>query len=196
MRAVVVEAHGGPEVLQVREVPDPEPGPGELLVAVAAAGVNFIDAYMRSGLYPTSLPFVSGSEGAGVVQGVGEGVTEFAEGDVVAWAMVEGAGYAELALVPAARAVPVPEGVALETAAAVMLQGMTANYLCESTFPARAGQTALVHAAAGGLGLLLTQMLTRKRVRVIGTTSTDEKEQLARGAGATEVVRLRSFGLR
>ena len=189
MRAVVVEAHGGPEVLQVREVPDPEPGPGELLVAVAAAGVNFIDAYQRSGLYPMELPFVCGSEGAGVVRGVGEGVTEFAEGDVVAWAMLAGTGYAELALVPAARAVPVPEGVALETAAAVMLQGMTAHFLCESTFPARAGQTALVHAAAGGLGLLLTQMLTRKGVRVIGTTSTDEKEQLARGAGAAEVVR-------
>lgn len=189
MRAVVVEAHGGPEVLQVREVPDPEPGPGELLIGVAAAGVNFIDAYRRVGLYPASLPFVSGSEGAGVIRGVGEGVTEFTEGDVVAWAMVEGAGYAELAVVPAARAVPVPEGVALETAAAVMLQGMTAHYLCESTFPARAGQTALVHAAAGGMGLLLTQMLTSKGVRVIGTTSTDEKEQLARGAGAAEVVR-------
>lgn len=189
MRAVVVEAHGGPEVLQVREVPDPEPGPGELLVSVAAAGVNFIDAYRRSGLYPASPPFVCGSEGAGVVQGVGEGVTELAAGDAVAWAMVEGAGYAELALVPAERAVPVPEGVALETAAAVMLQGMTAHYLCESTYPARAGQTALVHAAAGGMGLLLTQMLARKGVRVIGTTSTDEKEQLARGAGAAEVVR-------
>lgn len=189
MRAVVVETHGGPEVLQVREVPDPEPGPGELLVAVAAAGVNFIDAYRRSGLYPASLPFVSGSEGAGAVRGVGEGVTEFAEGDVVAWAMVEGAGYAELVLVPAERAVPVPEGVDLETAAAAMLQGMTAHYLCESTFPARAGQTALVHAAAGGTGLMLTQMLARKGVRVIGTTSTAEKEQLARGAGAQEVVR-------
>lgn len=189
MRAVVVEGHGGPEVLQSREVPDPEPGPGELLVAVAAAGVNFIDSYKRSGLYPMSLPFVSGSEGAGVVRGVGEGVTEFAEGDLVAWAMVDGAGYAELVLVPAARAVPVPAGVAPETAAAVMLQGMTAHYLCESTFPARAGQTALVHAAAGGMGLLLTQMLARKGVRVIGTTSTDEKEQLARAAGAAEVIR-------
>lgn len=189
MRAVVVEAHGGPEVLHVSELPDPEPGPGELLVAVAAAGVNFIDTYQRSGIYPTSPPFVSGSEGAGVVRQVGEGVTELAEGDTVAWAMVEGAGCAELAVVPAARAVPVPEGVALETAAAVMLQGMTAHYLCESTFPARAGQSALLHAAAGGVGLLLTQMLARKGVRVIGTTSTDEKERLARDAGAAEVVR-------
>jgi NADPH2:quinone reductase len=189
VRAVVVAVHGGPEVLQVREVADPQPGPGELLVAVAAAGVNFIDAYRRSGVYPGSPPFVCGSEGAGVVRGTGEGVSEFAEGDGVAWAMVEGAGYAEQVLLPAPRAVPVPEGVALDRAAAVILQGMTAHYLCESTYPARAGQTALVHAAAGGTGLLLTQMLARKGVRVIGTTSTDEKEQLARAAGAQEVVR-------
>ena len=189
MRAVVVESTGGPEVLQVREVPDPRPGPGELLVEVAASGVNFIDAYKRSGLYAMQLPFVSGSEAAGTVRTTGEGVTGVAVGDRVAWAMVDGAGYAELAVVPAERAVPVPEGVDLETAAAVMLQGMTAHYLCESTFPAREGQTALVHATAGGMGLLLTQMLSRKGVRVIGTTSTAEKEQLARGAGAAEVIR-------
>jgi len=196
MRAVVVESTGGPEVLTVQEVDQPEPGPGELRVDVTAAGVNFIDVYHRTGAYPLPLPLRPGSEGAGTVSAVGEGVHGVAVGDPVAWAMVQGAGYAEQVLLPAERAVPVPAEVDLEVAAAVMLQGMTAHYLCESTYPARSGETALVHAAAGGLGLLLTQMLSAKGVRVIGTTSTAEKEKLARGAGAAEVVRYTEQDLR
>jgi len=186
---VVVEQTGGPEVLRVEDVEAPVPGPGEVLVDVAAAGVNFIDVYERTGGYPKELPFVAGSEGAGAVTAVGEGVTDFAVGDRVAWAMVAGSGYAEQAAVPADRVVRVPDGVESETAAALMLQGMTAHYLCESTYPAHSGETALVHAAAGGVGLLLTQMLAAKGVRVIATTSTEEKAELARGAGAAEVVR-------
>lgn len=189
MRAVVVEQTGGPEVLRVGDIEAPAPGTGEVLVDVAAAGVNFIDVYERTGGYPKELPFVVGSEGAGTVTAVGDGVTDVAVGDRVAWAMVPGTGYAEQAAVPAERVVRVPEGVDSETAAAVMLQGMTAHYLCESTYPARSGETALVHAAAGGVGLLLTQMLAAKGVRVIATTSTEEKAELARGAGAAEVVR-------
>jgi NADPH2:quinone reductase len=196
MRAVVVESTGGPEVLTVREVEQPEPGPSELRVDVSAAGVNFIDVYFRTGAYPLPLPFQLGSEGAGTVSAVGEGVDDVAVGDRVAWAMVRGAGYAEQVVLPAERTVPVPDGVSLEVAAAVMLQGMTAQYLSESTYPARSGETALVHAAAGGLGLLLTQMLSAKGVRVIGTTSTEEKERLARGAGAAEVVRYTEEDLR
>jgi NADPH2:quinone reductase len=188
VRAVVVEQTGGPEALIVKEVDAPTPGPGEILVDVAASGVNFIDTYQREGLYPKPLPFVVGSEGAGTVAQVGADVEGVSVGDVVAWAMVDGGGYAEQVVVPAARVVPVPDGVDPEVAAALMLQGMTAHYLCESTYPVVAGETALVHAAAGGLGLLLTQMLARKGVRVIGTTSTEEKAALARGAGAAEVV--------
>ena len=188
MRAVVVEQTGGPEVLRVGDIEAPVPGPGDVLVVVAAAGVNFIDVYERTGGYPKELPFVLGSEGAGTVTAVGDGVTDVAVGYRVAWAMVPGTGYTEQAAVPAERVVRVPEGVDSETAAAVMLQGMTAHYLCESTYPARSGETALVHAAAGGVGLLLTQMLAAKGVRVIATTSTEEKAELARGAGADEVV--------
>jgi NADPH:quinone reductase len=158
-------------------------------VDVAASGVNFIDVYQRKGVYSKELPFVAGSEGAGTVSAVGAEVTDLRVGDLVAWAMVDGAGYAEQVVVPAERAVPVPDGVDLETAAAAMLQGMTAHFLSHATFPARAGHTALVHAAAGGVGGLLTQMLTRAGVLVIATTSTDEKEQLARAAGAAEVIR-------
>lgn len=189
MRAVVVEQTGGPEALTVKEVEPPTPGPGEILVDVAASGVNFIDTYQREGIYPKPLPFVVGAEGAGTVSQVGADVDGVSVGDVVAWAMVDGGGYAEQVVVPAARVVPVPDGVAPEVAAAAMLQGMTAHYLCEATYPVVAGETALVHAAAGGLGLLLTQMLARKGVRVIGTTSTEEKAALAKGAGAAEVVR-------
>jgi NADPH2:quinone reductase len=189
VRAVVVEQNGGPEVLQVKEVAAPEPGPDELLVDVAAAGVNFIDVYERTGVYPKPLPLVVGSEGAGTVVAVGSAVTGLAVGDRVAWAMVGGAGYAQQVVVPASRVVEVPEEVDSETAAAAMLQGMTAHYLCESTHPARSGETALVHAAAGGVGLLLTQMLAAKGVRVIATTSTEEKSALARQAGADEVIR-------
>jgi NADPH2:quinone reductase len=189
MRAVLVESFGGPEVLRVRDLPAPEPGPGQVVVDVAASGVNFLDCYQRAGKYDLPLPLVAGSEGAGVVSAVGEGVTDVSLGDRVAWAMVTGGGYAHQVLLPADRVVPVPADVDLDLAAGAMLQGMTAHYLTESTFPARAGQTALVHAAAGGLGLLLTQVLVAKGVRVIGTTSTEEKAALAREAGAGEVVR-------
>jgi len=189
MRAVLVQKTGGPEVLVVQDLPTPEPGPGELRVDVAAAGVNYIDVYYRTGAYPLQTPFIVGSEGAGVVSAVGDGVTGFQVGDHVAWAMVPGAGYAEQVIVPAGRAVPVPAGIDDETAAAVLLQGMTAQYLTRSTYPAQAGETALVHAAAGGVGLLLTQVLSTRGVRVIGTTSTDDKAALAREAGAAEVIR-------
>jgi NADPH:quinone reductase len=189
MRAVMVHENGGPEVLTTEDVPSPDPGPGELLVDVAAAGVNFIDVYYRTGAYPMPTPFVVGTEGAGVVSAVGAGVTDHAAGDHVAWAMVPGAGYAEKVIVPAARAVPVPAGIDLETAGAILLQGMTAHYLTRSTYPARAGETALVHAAAGGVGLLLTQVLSHRGVRVIATTSTAAKEALALEAGAAEVIR-------
>jgi NADPH2:quinone reductase len=188
MRAIVVERHGGPEVLGVVDREVPEPGPGQVRVDVAASGVNFIDIYERTGAYPTQPPFVAGSEGAGTVSAVGPGVVNVSVGDRVAWAMVPGGGYAEVVVVPADRMVPVPEEVSLDTAAAVMLQGMTAHYLCESTFPIRAGQTALVHAAAGGMGLLLTQMISGKGARVIGTTSSADKAALAKEAGAAEVV--------
>lgn len=189
MRAVVVEQTGGPEVLELVERPDPEPGPDELLVDVEAAGLNFIDVYQREGRYPLQLPFVAGSEGAGVVRAVGAQVRDVRAGDRVAWAMVTGAGYATSALVPAARAVPVPDGVTTEQAAAVLLQGMTAHFLCRSTFPVQAGQDVLVHAAAGGVGLLLTQMVAGLGAQVIATVSTDAKAELARGAGAADVVR-------
>lgn len=195
MRVVVVHQHGGPEVLTVEERPVPKPGPGQVLVDVAAAGVNFIDIYQRSGAYPMELPYVVGSEGAGTVRQVGAGVEDIAAGDRVAWAMVPGTGGAEQVLVPADRCVPVPEGVELEQAAAVMLQGMTAHYLVESTFPARAGQWALVHAAAGGVGLLLCQLLAAKGVHVIGTTSSQAKADLALAAGAEQVVLYREQDL-
>ena len=189
MRSVVVTRSGGPEVLELQERPDPQPGDGQVLVEVEAAGVNFIDVYQREGRYPLEPPFTAGNEGAGVVRAVGDGVSDVAVGDRVAWAMVNGTGYSSLAVVPAARVVPVPEGVTTEQAAAVLLQGMTAHYLCESTYPVQAGDDVLVHAAAGGTGLLLTQLVARKGGRVIATVSTDDKEALARGAGAAEVVR-------
>jgi NADPH2:quinone reductase len=188
MRAIVVPETGGPEVLNVTEVADPQPGPGRVLVSVAAAGVNFIDTYQRSGLYPMQLPFTPGAEGAGRVLAVGEGVTDFAVGDAVAWGDV-GGSYAEQVIAPADRLVPVPDGVPLDTAAAAMLQGMTAHYLTRTTYPIQAGETALVHAAAGGMGLLLTQLIKAAGAKVIGTVSTEEKAKLAREAGADEVVR-------
>lgn len=188
MRAVVVESPGGPDALRVVDRPTPEPGSGQVRVDVAAAGVNFIDTYQRSGAYPMPVPFVVGSEGAGRVAAVGEGVGGMAVGDRVTWAMVAGTGYTEQAVVPATMLVPVPAALSDEVAAAAMLQGMTAHYLVESTFPAQEGQTALVHAAAGGVGLLLCQLLRAKGVRVIGTTSTQEKADLARAAGAAEIV--------
>ena len=189
MRAVVVTRTGGPEVLEVQERPDPSPGPQEVLVDVDAAGVNFIDVYQREGRYPLEAPFVAGSEGAGVVRATGDEVQDLRPGDRVGWAMVNGTGYNSAAVIPAARAVPIPDGVTSEQAAAVLLQGMTAHYLCETTFRVTAGDEVLVHAAAGGTGLLLTQMVARKGGRVIATVSTAEKEELARAAGASEVVR-------
>jgi NADPH:quinone reductase len=188
MRAVVATRHGGPEVLEVQEREVADPGPGQLLVDVAAAGVNFVDTYHRSGLYPGETPHVVGREGAGRVVEVGEGVTEFSPGDRVGWVSVPGSS-AERALVDAARAVPIPDGVSDEQAAAVLLQGLTAHYLSHSTYPVEQGETVLVHAAAGGVGLLLTQMIKRRGGRVIGTVSTAEKERLAREAGADEVIR-------
>src|SRR6266536_2246536 len=163
MRAIVVRRTGGPEVLEAAEVPDPQPGPGQLLVDVAAAGVNFMDIYQREGRPPYSpgLPYVPGAEGAGTVLTAGLDVTGFAAGDRVAWTGVPGS-YASRAVVPAASALPVPDGVGLETAAAVLLQGMTAHYLSHDTFPVGNGDTVVVHAAAGGVGLLLTQMVTMR----------------------------------
>jgi len=189
MRAVVVKETGGPEVLVAQDLPRPEPGPGEVRVDVSAAGVNFIDVYYRMGAYPMPTPFVAGSEGAGVVSAVGTGVTDWKEGDHAVWAMVPGAGYAEQVIVPAERAVPVPAGIDDETAGAVFLQGMTAHFLTSSTYAARAGETALVHAAAGGVGLLLTQVLATRGVRVIATTSSEAKAAIAVEAGAAEVIR-------
>ena len=188
MRAIQITESGGPEVLIPTELPDPTPGPGELLVEVAVAGVNYIDTYQRQGIYPMQLPFVPGMEGAGRVREVGAGVTGFATGDRVAWANTLG-GYAELAAIPADEAVPVPDGVSDEAAVGAALQGMTAHYLLHDSHPVRAGEDVLVHAAAGGVGLLLTQWATRLGARVIATVSTAEKEELARGAGAAEVIR-------
>ncbi len=186
--AVVVRATGGPEVLELAQVEVPAPGPGELLVDVAAAGVNYIDTYHRRGLYPRELPFTPGSEGAGVVGAVGEGVTDFAVGDHVAWTDAPGS-YASRAIVPARAAFAVPDGIDDEVAAAAMLQGLTAHYLVTSTFPVKPGDTVLVHAAAGGVGLLLVQAAKSRGGKVIGTVSTAEKERLAREAGADEVIR-------
>jgi len=187
VRAVQITRTGGPEVLTVTELPDPAPGPGQVLVAVEAVGVNFIDTYRRGGVYPVALPSVLGSEGAGRVLALGDGVGEFAVGDLVAWK--EGPGsYAEQVLVAAAELVPVPHGVDATTAAAVLLQGLTAHYLCTDTFPVTDGTWALLHAGAGGVGLLLTQMIRLRGGHVLTTTSTPEKAELSRGAGADRVV--------
>ncbi|MFC4561303.1 quinone oxidoreductase family protein [Nocardiopsis mangrovi] len=188
MRAIVIEEQGGPEVMREAEADAPRPGPGEVAVAVEAAGVNFIDVYQRSGAYPVPTPFTPGVEAAGTVAAVGEGVTGVAIGDRVAWVMVPGA-YAERAVVPADRTVPVPDGVTTEQAAAVLLQGLTAHYLTHSTYPVQSGDTVVVHAAAGGTGLLLVQLAKARGAHVIGTVSTAAKEELAREAGADEVIR-------
>lgn len=188
MRAVIVGEYGGPEVLTVTERPDPEATPGHVVVQLAAAGVNYIDTYQRAGVgaYRQELPFVVGSEGAGTVTAVGEGVTDIAVGDRVAWTGA-GSGYAEKVALPADRAVPVPAGIDLRIAAAVMLQGMTAHYLTTSTFGVKEGNVAVVHAAAGGVGLLLTQMIRRRGGIVVGTTSSSAKAELALSAGANYV---------
>ena len=187
MRAIRVHTHGGPEVLELDEVPVPVPGPGQALVRIEAAGVNFIDIYHRSGLYKVPLPMVPGQEGAGVVSAVGPDAAGVAIGDRVGYTGVLGA-YAEFAVVPADRLVPLPPGVTARQAAAVLLQGITAHYLATSTYRLAAGETCLVHAAAGGLGLLLCQIAKRLGARVIGTVSTEAKAELARGAGADEVI--------
>ena len=187
MKAVQVREHGGPEVLTVTEVQQPEPGPGQVLIEVAAAGVNFIDVYHRTGLYPQKLPLVPGGEGAGRVVAVGSGVDPELVGRRVVTSSLT-SGYAEYALAPADRVVPVPEALSDEVAAAVFLQGLTAHYLTHDCYPVRAGDTVLVHAAAGGVGLLLTQLATKLGARVIGTVSTPEKEKLARAAGAAYVL--------
>lgn len=190
--AIVVQQSGGPEVLTLASADRPEPGPGQLLVKVAAAGVNFIETYQRSGAYAVEHPFTPGAEAAGTVETLGPDTAGFEVGDRVAFA--EGKGtYAEYALVDADRALPVPDGVDLETAAALPLQGMTAHYLINSTFPVRQEHTVLVHAGAGGVGLLLIQLLKAKGARVITTVSTAEKEDLARSAGADEVLRYEGF---
>ncbi|NIJ11745.1 NADPH2:quinone reductase [Saccharomonospora amisosensis] len=186
--AVRVRRTGGPEVLEVSDVEIGGPGPREILVDVAAAGVNFIDTYQRSGIYPMELPYTPGLEGAGTVAAVGSEVHDFAVGDRVAWQGTPG-GYAQQALVPADIAFAVPDGVSDESAAALLLQGITAHYLLNSTYAVSEGETVLVHAAAGGVGLLLVQLAKAKGARVIGTVSTPEKEQLARDAGADEVIR-------
>jgi len=187
-QAVWVRATGGPEVLSLESASPAEPGPGTVRVRSAAAGVNFIDVYFRTGLYPRPLPFVLGLEGAGTIEAVGEGVAGFAPGDRVAWASAPGS-YADHVIAPARMIVPVPDGIASDVAAAAMLQGMTAHYLTHGVRETRPGDVALVHAAAGGVGLLLVQMLKAAGATVVGTCSTAEKEALARGAGADHVVR-------
>ena len=187
MKAIRVHGVGGPEVLRYEEIPVPAPGPGQALVRVEAAGLNFIDVYERTGLYQVELPRTLGVEAAGVVTAVGPEVTSLAPGDRVAYTGVAGAD-AEYAAVPADRLVPLPPGVSTRQAAAVLLQGMTAHYLASSTYALRAGDTCLVHAAAGGLGLLLCQIAKRRGARVIGTVSTEAKAALARAAGADDII--------
>ena len=188
MQVVRIQQQGGPEVMRVEEVPTPEPGEGQVRVRVAAAGVNFIDIYHRSGQYKVVLPFVVGVEGAGVVDAAGQDVTEFKVGDAVAWAGVPGS-YATHVLAPADRLVPVPRGLDLHKAAAVMLQGMTAHYLTHSTFPLGSEHRCLIHAAAGGVGQLFCQMARmRGAALILGTAGSPEKAQLARDAGADEVI--------
>ncbi|WP_433594213.1 quinone oxidoreductase family protein [Nocardia sp. CA-145437] len=188
MRAIQVSEHGGPEVLRLVEVPDPQAGPGQLLVRTQAIGINFIDTYIRTGRYPQPVPYIPGAEGSGVVEAIGDGVTDFRVGDRVAWAAAPGS-YAELVVVPAAVAIPVPAGVDAPVAASALLQGMTAHYLIESIYRPEPGETVLVHAGAGGVGLILTQLLSARGVRVITTVSTDDKEKLSREAGAADVLR-------
>jgi NADPH:quinone reductase len=187
MKAIQVLQHGGPDQLQFLDVPTPSPAPGQALVRLHSIGVNFIDVYFRIGLYKADPPFIPGMEAAGVVEAVGSDVTEVKPGDRVAYAMNRGS-YAEFAVVPAWQLVRIPANLDFDSAAAAMLQGMTAHYLTHSTFPLQPGQTALVHAAAGGAGLLTVQMAKLRGAFVIGTTSTPEKAELARTAGADETI--------
>jgi NADPH2:quinone reductase len=187
VRAIQVTENGGPEVLKVAEVTDPTAGDGQLLVEVGAVGVNYIDTYHRDGLYPLPTPFIPGLEGMGTVRALGPGTTGFAVGDRVAWAQTIGS-YAELVAVPAAQAVHVPDGVPDDIAVGALLQGMTAHVLVTATYPVSEGESILVHAAAGGVGLLLTQLGNKLGARVIATVSTPEKAELARAAGAADVI--------
>ena len=187
MKAVRVHEFGGPEALVYEEVSDPAPGEGEALVKIGASGINYIDVYYRTGQYPADPPFTSGQEAAGTVEAVGDGVEGLSTGDRVAYEGVLGS-YAEYAIVPAHKLVPLPDGVDIRTAAAVLLQGMTAHYLVRDTYKLGPGDTALLHAAAGGVGLLLIQMVKKAGATAIGTVSTEAKAALAREAGADEVI--------
>ncbi len=187
MRVIRIHEFGGPEVLRYDEVPLPEPGPGEARVRIDAVGVNYVDIYQRTGQYPGSLPMIPGREAAGVIEAVGPGVSEVQPRDRVAYSGHVGS-YAEHAIVPAWMLVPIPKALETRQAAAVLLQGMTAHYLSHSTYPLQPGDTALIHAAAGGVGLLLVQMARMRGAWVIGTVSTEEKARLARQAGANEVI--------
>ncbi len=187
MQAIQISKTGGPEVLELVDLPRPEPKSGEVLVKIEAAGVNFIDTYLREGRYPAPLPFIPGQEAAGIVAAVGEGVEGFHIGDRVAWAGTRGA-YAQFACVPATGLLKVPEGIGADDAAAVMLQGITAHYLAYDTYAIKPGDTVLIHAGAGGVGLLLTQIAKMLGARVITTVSTEPKAELSRGAGADHVI--------
>ena len=187
MRAIRVHEYGGPEAMRLEELPSPKPGEGQALVRIEASGLNFIDVYQRTGLYKNPLPYGLGLEGAGVVEAVGSGVVTVRAGDRVAWTGVPGS-YATHNVIPADRLVTLPAGVDARSGAAAMLQGMTAHYLAHSTYPLKAGDACLVHAAAGGVGLLLCQMARRAGARVIGTVSTEDKAKLAREAGAHDVI--------
>ncbi|MBI4081518.1 MAG: quinone oxidoreductase [Candidatus Lambdaproteobacteria bacterium] len=187
MKAIRIHENGGSDKLKLEDIPKPAPGEGQAVVKLEAIGINFIDTYQRSGLYKMPLPFTLGSEGAGTVEAVGSGVSEVKAGDRVAYTGVLGS-YAEYAAVPAARLVKLPAGVAAEAAAAAMLQGLTAHYLCHDTYPLKPNDTCLVHAGAGGVGLLLIQLCHRIGARVVTTVSTEEKAKLAREAGADHVV--------
>jgi NADPH:quinone reductase len=187
MKAVRVHKYGGPEVLTLEEIPVPEPKAGEARVKIEAIGVNYIDVYQRTGLYPLQTPFTLGTEGAGIVDAVGPNVTEVKKGERVGYAMIPGS-YAEYAIVPAARLVPIPPNIDARTAAALMTQGMTAHYLTHSTYPLKKGETALLHAAAGGVGLLLIQIAKQLGATVIGTVSTEAKAKLAKEMGADHLI--------
>jgi len=187
MRGIQVKRYGGPEVLEYGELPDPTPAAGEVVVRVKVAGVNFTDVYSRTGTYPGALPFTPGVEGVGIVEKLGSGVTDVKVGARVGWVMIKG-GYAERIALPAQRLVPIPDGVDDRTAAALLLQGMTAHFLLTDCYRVQRGEWILIHAAAGGVGLLMTQIAHKIGARVIGTTSTEGKAALARGAGAEEIV--------
>jgi NADPH2:quinone reductase len=187
MKAIQIQKAGGPEVLTLVDIPVPKPKPNEAVVKISAAGINFIDVYFREGRYPATLPFVAGQEASGIVSEVGSDVKSFKPGDRVAYTGISGA-YAEYAAVPEDRLVLVPPGITEQQAAAAMLQGMTAHYLVHDTYPLKKGETALIHAAAGGVGLLLVQMAKNIGARVIATVGTEEKGKLAREAGADEII--------